>query len=170
MNPLVLRVSLDRFAEEVRRRLEVDNVYLCSLGSGSLATAAEPEMLLTVAAVSSEPVGLVRTKLEATGLKVREGCWGDPSSFQIEEPHSEAWVAAVAYKTGREKPGLWVDAYPSEPTRAQVMRAMYDEFIEQGEVPEMTFEAFMASAMPSVVLIGPEEIRRYAEAHEADEE
>lgn len=165
---MVLRVELDRFPQEVAARLPSREVYLTRHGSGSLATACDPAKPLLIVAATPKPLAEAREALEAAGLEPIDGRWEDRDEFDEPAP-APAWIAAVAYRTRELKAGLWVDAYDHEPTPAEVVKRLFDEFRETGELAEVAFEEFMKLATPTVVVVGPDEIRRYVERNAASE-
>ena len=52
---------------------------------------------------------------------------------------------------------------------AEVVKRLYEEFRETGELAEVAFEEFMKLAVPTIVVVGPEEIQRYVERNAAGE-
>jgi hypothetical protein len=159
---MVLRVELDRFAEEVAARLSIHDVYVGRTAVGCLATAGDPSRDFVIAASTSKSVEETRTYLSRAGLHVNLGGW-DTEGDEIAPDELPAWIAAVAYRTNDPKPGLWIDAYAHEPTPAEILMRLYDEFRETGEMGEIPFEEFMRFASPTVVVVKPEEVQRYVE-------
>lgn len=158
---MILRVSFDTFAREARGRLGTDCAYLTQTSDCVLATAGDPMIDLTVASFTLFTIQQARIELEAQGLKVSDGCWAlRPEELPVANDQT-AYISAVSYRTRETKPGIWVDAYPQEPSPAEVLRRMYDEFRETGELGEVPFEEFMKLASPNVVVISPNEVRRY---------
>jgi hypothetical protein len=165
---MVLRVELERFPQEVTTRLSSRAVYLSKNGSGSVATACDPEKPLLIVASTSKTLDEARQSLRDAGLEPIDGRWDERD--EGDEPASAtAWIAAVAYRTRELKSGLWVDAYDHEPTPAEVVKRLYEEFRETGELAEVAFEEFMKLAVPTIVVVGPEEIQRYVERNAAGE-
>ncbi|MBX7135987.1 MAG: hypothetical protein K1X67_25235 [Fimbriimonadaceae bacterium] len=166
---MVLRVDLERFPEEVSTRLGLQDVYVARVASGVVATAADSEKGLVIAASSMKSLEEVRTYLSRSGLRVATGAW-DTEGEEVAPGGVEAWVASVAYRTAEAKPGLWVDAFPEEPTPAEVLMRLFDEFRETGEIGDVAFEEFMKVAVPTVVVVGPDELRRYVERNSPSED
>ncbi|HRJ27726.1 MAG TPA: hypothetical protein PLO61_09500 [Fimbriimonadaceae bacterium] len=160
---MVLRIEIGSFADEVKARLNHHEAYVAPLGRRTLATAASPERDLMIAAQA--PLSLAETSrlLESQGMKVTHGTWL-LESFELDDtPPALGFVAAIAYRTQENKPGVWMDAFPQEPNPAEVLRALYDEFRETGELPEVSYEEFLRLAHPNVAVISPDEITRFLE-------
>ena len=160
---MVLRVPFDAFADTVKRRLPGAEAYVAPRPFGSVVTAAQPGRALVVVSFCRRPPSEARRALEAEGLEVREGEWcheGEP--IESTEDRSDLHVGAVAYRSGESMPGLWVDAFLGPRTPAEVLRALYEEFLETGELRDCTFEEFVRTAQPNVVILGPEELARLA--------
>ncbi|HRF58658.1 MAG TPA: hypothetical protein PLH94_01950 [Fimbriimonadaceae bacterium] len=164
---MVLRVDVERFADEVRTRLAVTDVYVSPHGTGSLATAAHPDRDLVVCCLSHRSAQELKKQLESDGLKASSGAWSLEGEDPIALQQTEGWIAAVAYRTAEAKPGLWVDAYPDEPSPAEVLMNLYEEFRETGELGDYSFEDFMRQANVNVVIVGPEEAARFVERNAA---
>lgn len=92
-----------------------------------------------------------------------EGVWMfDTDGILQEEEQPEAFIGAVAYQSEADEPGLWVDAYPTMPTQAQVLRGLYEDFQSTGEVnDQVSFEEFVRLAKPTVVVVSPNEVRSF---------
>lgn len=158
-----MRVELDRFPAEVKARLDLTFAYIAPMGRGSLASAADPAKNLMIAATSLVNPAEATKLLEDAGMTVHSGTWL-LESFELDDaPVTTGYVAAIAYRTREAKPGVWLDAYDHEPTPAEVLKRLFDEFRETGELPEVTFEEFLRLAHPNVAVISPDEIVRYIE-------
>ncbi|MEJ5170020.1 MAG: hypothetical protein WHU10_03445 [Fimbriimonadales bacterium] len=161
---MVLRVPFEAFSDTVKRRLPGAEAYVAPRPFGSVVTAAQAGRALVVVSFCRRPPAEARRALEADGLEVREGEWcheGGP--IEASEERSDLHVGAVAYRSGEAMPGLWVDAFLEPKTPAEVLRSVYDEFIETGELRDCTFEEFVRTAQPNVVILGPEELMRLAQ-------
>lgn len=101
--------------------------------------------------------------LSPTGIGAYEGSWQEADSVDDSWNH-KLYIAAVSYKSDKHPPGVWVDAYLSEPTPAQVLKSIYDEFRETGELLEVSMEDFVKLATPNVVIVSPSNIRTYLES------
>ncbi|MCZ7579655.1 MAG: hypothetical protein M5U21_02355 [Fimbriimonadaceae bacterium] len=156
---MILRVPFELFAEALRKYGGENLAFLDHQDGEVAATAALKSIGGYVESFAAAPIEEVRHTLTELGFEVREGRW---SSGGEEGPESRgAHIAAVAYKSRDAMPGIWVDAYPQPPTPALVLRRMYDEFVENGEVGEITFEHFIHAANPNVLVLAPDEIARF---------
>lgn len=165
---MVLRVEFERFADTCKKLLQVEDAFVTSRGDGSMATAAAPGKELIVAAVCRQSAGEVTKALEGAGMKVSEGEWSPGGEgWEINEVGCDLHVGAVAYNSKESKPGLWVDAFAEPRTHTQVLRAMFDELRENGELDEMSFEEFVRLANPNVVVLAPTDLTRFVE-HQTD--
>ncbi len=159
---MTLHVPFEQFPHAVQRLLGTKDVYLAPHGYGTLVTAADGSNGILVMCATDHSPATAKTKLHKEGLEVFEGAWrltDEPPS----EPQGscEAFIAAVAYKSGESTPGVWVDAYSTLPTQVQVLRAMYDEFRETGELPEVSFEEFVRLSEPNVVILSPNDLQSF---------
>ena len=148
-------------------RANVKDVYLADRPGGTLLTAAGLEQDLLLVSTTDVPREKVRTELEAKNLKVFNGRWSERGS--VEEMGlvgGDAVVVAVAYQSRESTPGLWMDAYATMPTQQIVLRAMYEEFRENDELGNVTFEEFVELSHPNVVILSPSEIATYASQKE----
>ncbi len=160
---MTLEVSLEGFVEAVRRLGAGVAAFVSPENGGTRLTAADPAKGLRVVAYSPQDPTPVAESLRAKGLDAMEGRWiPDDAPAAAGEIH----VAAVAYRVEGSQPGLWVDAFPEAPTAVQAIRALYDEFRANGEVAAVPFEEFMRLAEPTVVILGPSEMRGFAAAKE----
>ena len=158
---MVLKVDLLKFSEAARVLLGTEEVFLSPRGSGTWVTAGNPAKDVLLACHSPLAPELVRAELARFNLKVYEGEWALHDPGPTVEAH-ESWVAAVAYRSREPMPGLWMDAYADQPTAAQVLKAMFDEFRENGEVGEVTFEEFVRMAEPNVQILSPSQVLDFA--------
>lgn len=160
---MVLSVGWDRFAVEVRERLEGAVVYAAPVVGGCRLTAAQPEFGLLLRCDAPLPPADALAKLAEEGVAGAAGEWAQELPDEPPPPgEPAAWIAAVSYRTREAKPGCWVDAYPEEPKPAQVLDAMFEEFMQTGELKDVSFEDFMRFASPNVVILSPAESRRHA--------
>src|SRR5450755_3879066 len=105
---MTLSVSLEEFPAAAARVLKQKEAYVSSRGSGSIATAAGDGKL--VVAVSKLAPELVMDQLKTGGMSVHPGTWRLGGEHDVEDADN-LYVAAVAYSTNEEKPGLWMDAF-----------------------------------------------------------
>ena len=100
-----------------------------------------------------------------SGLEVFEGEWSEDRTEASEEEPA-LYVAAIAYRSKERAPGLWVDAFESPPIQGQVLKALYDEFLENGEIQDVSFEEFVRISEPTVVIVSPEDLSAFARSKE----
>lgn len=162
---LRLAVPWERFVEEVRTRLPGVAVYLEADAYGCSVTAGHPGLGLIVESRCPAGMAGAREALSAAGLEARIGRWsldGEGGAHWHRGAGTCPWVAAVAYVSREPKPGLWMDAYPTEPSPTQVLRAIYEEFRETGELPPVAFEEFIRYAQPNVEVLSPQAAASFA--------
>ena len=152
--------KLTRFAPTVKRLLESKDAYIMSHPGGSLATAGDPKKDILIAANTKATADDARAKLKAEGLEVHDGRWTTDAQLSLEET-APPYIAAVAYESSEDKPGIWLDAYAGLPTSIQVLKAMFDEFRQTGELDEVSFEEFIRHANPNVIVVSPAEIQGF---------
>lgn len=160
---MTLTVPIEEFAAAVQRVLGQKEAYVSPQGRGSMATASKDGKM--VVALAKESPEILKAQLGEAGMSVFDGQWRQ----NHEGPGAEneaPYIAAVAYVSAHEKPGLWVDAYPEPPTGVQVLRAMYDEFVSTGELDESSFEEFLRLANANIVILSPADLRSFVLAKE----
>jgi hypothetical protein len=158
---VTLRVPFESFAAVVERVLGVRDAFVVRHPAGCLVTAADPARLATVASVAETGPEETRAALAQLGFEVFEGQWSMTDPGDLECEGADPYVAAVGYASGEGQAGVWVDAYPSLPTTVHVLRTMYDEFRETGELGDVPFEEFVRLAHPNVVIVSPSDLRSY---------
>ena len=158
---MTLEVPFEGFVEAVKRMGAALPAFTTPENGGTRLSAADPSKGLRIVAFSPQDPDPVAEILRAKGLESVAGRWiPDDAPAATGDVH----IAAVAYRTEGSQPGLWVDAFPEAPTTVQAIRALYDEFRESGEVAEVAFEEFMRLAEPTVVILGPADMRGFAAA------
>lgn len=159
---MTLHVSFEQFSKTVHGLLETRAAFVTAKGMGSLVTAADSGKGFIVACIADVSPAQAKTKLTRSGLEAFDGAWtlSDDLSIGCGEA-SEIYIAAVSYKSGESMPGVWVDAHRSAPTQVQVLRLLYDEFRETGELPDVSFEEFVRLSEPNVVIVSPNEIQSF---------
>lgn len=160
---MVLQVDFERFAEEAKARLGAQSAYVRPIPSGSRATAADPEKGLIVAADTPKSPQDAKAALESQGCTVLSGSWSLSDSAIAASLTPETFVAAVAYRSADSKPGVWLDAFVTEPTPQEVLLTLFEEFRANGEVADVAFEEFLRLASPNVVVVRPEQLRYFVE-------
>jgi len=166
---MLLRVDFADFPEAIRRELGHSTAYVRATSAGTVVTGGLATAHIVVVAEAHLSVEETRDVLKAAGLVVHNGVWcGDEDLLEASAAAEELHVAAIAYKSVDATPGIWVDAFPFEPTPVQALRAMYDEFTENGEVHEVTFDEFVRMAQPNLVTVSPAEIAGFARSKEVE--
>ena len=160
---MVLTVPFESFAEAAKRMHLPTPAYVAQHGNGTLATAANFEKGVILQAASPLPLEIVKVMLERDGMMCFHGQWSKDGE-ELDTPKS--WLAAVAYKSTESRPGLWVDAFPDEPSTGEVMARMYDEFVDADEVDDVGLERFIQAAEPNVVVLSPEDQERFRARHQ----
>jgi len=159
---MTLQVPFDQFSATVQRVLGTKEVFVTASGSGCLVTAATGEKGFIVAARTDLALEAAKKKLKHDGMEVSEGTWSlTVDTASSNEARPEPFFAAVAYKSGESMPGVWLDAGLTLPTQVQVLRGMYEEFRETGELPDVSFEEFVRLAEPNVVIVTPNEVQSF---------
>jgi hypothetical protein len=155
---MTLSVPFDQFAREVKERLPNQPVYLRWKNGRVFGSAGDPSLPLIVLASGPLSLAAAEHALQSAGLDVRKGEWG------VADPEDEApiWLGVVAYRSDEAKPGLWVEAFPVEPTSALVVETMLEEFRRQGLVGEVSLEQFVAKADLNTMIFAPEQLAQMA--------
>ena len=165
---MVLQVSFKDFGKAAKRLLGDEcDAYLSVRGERTIITAAKPDGPSVVVAIVDRPMEEAKKELESQGYHAYEGRWSDDLILQeLEEGARQTFVAGVAYKSNNGSPGIWIDAFPQLPTQAQVLRSMYEEVKETGEIANVSFEEFVHLAEANVVIATPNELKGYVAAKE----
>ena len=100
----------------------------------------------------------------AKGMEVAHGGWSHNVAGISDSLGELPYIAAIAYKSSDEMPGLWVDAFSETPTVAVAIKALYDEFRDTGEIGDISLEEFVRVANPNVTIVGPNELERFLAA------
>jgi hypothetical protein len=161
---MTLQVPFEGFAKAAQSLADTKAAFFTHHASGTVVTCANPEKAIHIVAVSKLPCEEAKKLLEKEGLHVQEGIWTEEGNVDLEkDPLSTAFVAAVSYQSSEHVPGVWVDSYPDQPNHVQVLRTMYEEFRQNGEVDDVTFEEFIRLSNPNVVVVSASELRGYLE-------
>jgi hypothetical protein len=161
---MTLRVPYADFADAAKR-FHISEAYVCAHAGATEVTGMMKESGRILFARTDTALDAVNDELSHAGLKVFDGVWSAETP-ELEEKGvvGETFIAAVAYHSEDAMPGVWIDAYPFQPSPVQVLRALYDEFRDTGELVEVPFEEFVRLGTPNVVIAGPKEIEGYAVA------
>jgi hypothetical protein len=158
---MTLHVEFEQFAEAAKRHLKSPYAYISRFENRTHVTAADPIANVMVSASSKLSPEEAKQALIGAGIEVGHGGWAESSHGVSDSLGELPYVAAVAYKSAEEMPGLWIDAFLDAPTPATVLKSIYDEFRQTGEVGDMSFEEFIRLANPNVVIVSPPEMERF---------
>lgn len=156
---MTLRVPFEGFAAAAREVIGVERVYALEGAGGTYLSAGRAEGGAVVLCRVERPLSALRDELAKQGLIVCAGAWSLDGAAEMP---TIPWITAIAYRTGGEHPGVWVDAhFESRPSGAS-LQLVYDEFAAAGELGETTFDEFITAAAPTVVEIAPENLFTFA--------
>lgn len=163
---MVLHVPFPEFRRAIDRWVGSPVAYLEQVGPVVRATAVNPLHRVLVCSDLSGGIEQAEARLREEGFEVHRGSWTEAGLGGLESPDdgtvSRPFIAAVAFQSDEDRPGVWVDAYPYPPTEAQILNAMHDEMTTNGEISEVAFETFVRLSKPTVAVLSPEEIDNYA--------
>jgi hypothetical protein len=164
---MTLQVPFDAFAETAKRVADVNEAFVMSRGKGCVISCANPAKSVHIVSASPRPADEIKAEL-GKAMTVTDGIWTEDPSFDLEaDPITSAHVAAVAYESTEHVPGMWIDVFADHPTHVQVLRSMYDEFRQTGEVSDVSFEEFIRQSNPNVVVVTPAQLRGFLDANMA---
>ncbi|MBS1717038.1 MAG: hypothetical protein JSS72_04835 [Armatimonadetes bacterium] len=156
---MTLNVSFSDFSQTIQRELKNPRVYVAYSGRTALITAADASNDLVVCAETHESREVVEKKLKEAKVEFFNGSW-----LPLPEPRgTEPYVAAIAYRSGEDRPGLWLEAFPEAPTEVDVIKAFMDEMKATGEMPDATMDDFVKMASPNVIVLSPAEVQAFAQ-------
>lgn len=152
---MTLRVPFEDFSNAVRRHFSTRDVYAQGDRAKTIVTASEPSSHMVIVSSTKKSYDEVVIELEKHELRVSKGIWTlDDDHELLELP----FIAAVSYRANKQKTGVWVGAYETEPTEVEVFREMYEEFKQSGEMAEISFESFVETAQLTSVILSPNAI------------
>lgn len=158
---MILNVPYEEFPAAAKR-IGAKDAFVSERPGGSVITAADPHKNVIVVCTCECSFEDVQRDLTKEEIKAAKGRWADASPILDGGVDGQgAYVAAVSYQSASHMPGLWMDAYPTAPTPQIVLRGMYDEFRENHEIGNVTYEEFLRWAHPNVVILSPSEIATY---------
>ncbi len=159
---MTLQVPYESFSAARERTCPDAEVFVSVQSGWTLVCCADPKSDTLVASATRRGVGKVKEDLAALGLEVLDGSWFGDGAIHFPDESADCFVAAVSYATSAG-PGVWLDAYAHMPTQVQVLRSMYDELCETGELEGTDFDTFIRLANPNVAIVSPREIEGYLE-------
>jgi hypothetical protein len=160
---MTLRVPYSDFAAAATR-FEVREAYILQKRGGTEVTSVTKDSGRILFSRTELTLEEAREDLTKKGLHVFDGAWSLDPPEEDAGRCEDTFIAAVSYVSSEAMPGIWVDAYPWQPTQVQVLRALYDEFRDTGEVGEVPFEEFIRLASPNVAIVSPLEIEGFVES------
>lgn len=163
---MVLSVPLEGFVEACDQLQLPRSAWIARIGGRVRVTAVDSGLNVLVRCESARPLDSVRERLESAGFACRDGLWSSEAESEA-VPSTSYYVAAVAYVSEEERPGVWVDATVHRPSEGEVVARMYEEFRSAGEAPEMELDAFIKGVKASVVVLSPEEQDQFASRNAA---
>ncbi|MBS1706864.1 MAG: hypothetical protein JST40_13435 [Armatimonadetes bacterium] len=154
---MTLSVSYELFKDEVLKRLPGERVYISREHGESVLTAGGPSTAMIVRTSVNKLVEEIRKDLQPE-IETHLGRWSEGSQTG-DEPPLDLFIGGVSYQSNENRPGLWLDAYRTEPSVQEVLKNFHHEFVQSGDAGDLSFEDFLAFAHPNVVVYGPNEIR-----------
>lgn len=161
---MVLHVDFSHLIEEAKRHGLKPWVYLHTIGSKVVATVADPSSHMIVQSEARITIDEAKASAAEQGLLVHEGRWTpDPMSGEI-NVQEQIWVAAVAYKSTEERPGLWVHGYRGNPSAGDVLKDFFDEMSGETDLAGVSLDDFSEAVNPNIIVLGPNELAAFADA------
>ena len=158
---MTLRVPFDGFVEAVRRNLGTHDAYVHTDNARVIVSAGLGDKKMVVIASTQMPLDEAKSILHADGLHVFDGLWSIGDDLELMEM---PYLGAVSYRANKEKTGVWLEAYPEEPSETRVLQDLFEEFKDSGELGDITFDQFESSAQASVVVLSPDQIETFLTA------
>lgn len=159
---MTLRVPIEEFAAAARDVIGTDRAYAQEGAGGTSLSAGSSGSSAILLCADPRPLSAIRPELEKEGIKVFRGQWSLDGAAEI---IAIPYVTAVAYRTGGERPGVWLDAHSDSRPSGAVLQACYDDFVASGEIRDVTFEQFLEAAAPTVVEVAPESLVGFVRDH-----
>lgn len=160
---MVLEVSFEDFAQELASRNLERIAYMAPTRSGSQLTAGNPSTELILYCRTSLDEPKIEAELAKGGIEIRRGAWIGEEAIAINSNFFDCHVVGVAYRSDSRNPGLWMEAFDNEPTQLDVLRQFYREFQLAGFGADLDMDSFIRAVEPTVVILGPDTIRSYAQ-------
>lgn len=154
---MVLHVDFTSFAEVVRAELNTTRIYISASAPHTCVAVSDGLAVRSVATASKSEVTESLTDAGFVVIKGELTLPGETPPPMIPHMH----VNVVAYKSGSEVPGVWVDASRTEESEVSVLFRMFHELVENGEIPEMEFETFRERIKANFVRLKPEDLEAF---------
>lgn len=156
---MVLQVDLEQFSDELQFQRFLPICYVSVQDQYICVQAIDSERKNIIQVLTSKKIEEVKHYLQQNNLTIREGAWGGCNQeLRNQYSHKNLYVAAISYFSCESKPGLWIHTYQEEPTPAEVLKKIYDEFKEAGEIANTHFEEFLRLACPNVLILSQEQL------------
>lgn len=159
---MVLEVEFIDFATEAKERFAKPVAYLADTSTGLQVTAGDSATEFILFARSSLSRDAAKAALEKEKITVRHGAWIGEEEMALHAQLLDSHVAAVAYKSSEDRPGLWVEAFANEPTHNDVLSRIFTEFQGAGLTGKFELDDFIRIADPTIVILSPEQLRAFA--------
>lgn len=160
-----LHVPFANFADAVQRELMVKTVYVQPIGNQVLVTAASVTSRAVIHTQTTLSIGKVKASLNKLGFEVFDGAWRDEeTAMALEDSPPTFSIVAIGYKSADNMPGVWVDAFESEPSQMEALKALFEEFRASGELTDIPFEDFLRLANPNVVIVAGADLAKFLAA------
>ena len=155
---MTLRVPYEGFVAAVEQELTSRHVYLHSQSGRVLLTAGEAKHSVVIVSSCRKSADEVRRELHAAGLHAHNGLWSVDDDQEI---LGLPFVASVSYRATKDRTGVWVDAYASAPTEAEVVQDFFAEISLEQNLPEMSLDDFITNAQVSVSIVSPTDLEKF---------
>lgn len=160
---MVLHVDFQNLGEEAKRHGLKPWAYLSTTSSGIIATVGDSNQHLVIQSETRLGMDAAKKSLTEQGLLFSSGRWlPDPLAGEI-QIQEQLWVAAVAYKSYEEKPGLWVNAYRGSPSVGDVLRDFHQEMSQEAAMDHVSVDEMVQMISPNVVIFGPNDLANFAD-------
>lgn len=155
---MILQVPWIQFLEEVKAKIGPSTkIYLSYKEGQTIATASEPRLNFILRSTSTQSNPDILHDIAEADLQATSGEW---LPFTDSEPISEISVAAVAYVSKEETPGLWCEVFPYKPDVSDVITRLISEFESEGALRNVTTEEFKKLAKPNVIILTQPEMKQ----------
>lgn len=167
---MLFRVDFENFVVAVNRLVGAKVAATAVREGRTVITASDPKSGVIVATSTAKPISEARSLLTGWGFEVIMGEFTNETSVDCQDENQEDdfWVAAVSYRSREDMPGLWVEAFGYEPTHGEVLKAIFEEFSNTGEIQGSSFDEFVRVGVPNVVILRRADLQRMAKTPEID--
>lgn len=160
---MVLHVDFQNLGEEAKRHGLKPWAYLSTTSHGVVATLGDSSQQIVIQSETRMSLEQAKNSLTQQGLLFSSGRWfPDPLAGEI-QIQEQLWVAAIAYKSYEEKPGLWVTAYRGSPSVGDVLRDFHNEMCQEASIDNVSVDELVQMVNPNVVIFGPNDLVNFAD-------